>query len=61
MATVHMTDKTNMYSAFCEYTASELYELLIQAPSREEALLYQRLHSLKLALAQERVVGEELL
>jgi hypothetical protein len=43
------------------YTVGEIKELLTKATKREEILFYQRLLSLKLSLAQEKVVGKELL
>ena len=51
----------SMYYEFLQYTISELEELLNAATSREETLFYQRLLALKLGLAQEKVVGQELL
>jgi len=51
----------SMYCEFLQYTISELEELLNAATSREETLFYQRLLALKLGLAQEKVVGQELL
>ena len=53
--------QSNMYHEFLQHTISELEELLNSAISREETLFYQRLLALKLGLAQEKVVGQELL
>jgi len=50
-----------MYEKFVSYSAIEIIELLEKATTREESLFYQRLLSLKLGLAQEKVVGKELL
>jgi len=52
---------TFLFQEFTSYTITELEELLNQAISREENLFYQRLLALKLGLAQEKVVGNELL
>jgi len=54
-------NKQTMFQTFESYSVSELKELLTKAANREETLFYQRLISLKLGLAQERVVGKELL
>ena len=53
--------QANMYHEFLQYTISELEELLNAAINREETLFYQRLLALKLGLAQEKIVGQELL
>jgi len=50
-----------MFKEFSTQTVIELKELLAKATTREENLFYQRLLSLKLSLAQEKVVGKELL
>jgi len=50
-----------MYDKFVSHTISEIKELLAKATSRDEMLFYQRLLSLKLGLAQEKVIGKELL
>lgn len=50
-----------MYNEFISHTINELEELLNNAVEREEILFYQRLLALKLGLAQEKVVGKELL
>jgi len=50
-----------MFHEFVSHSVSELKELLAKAATREEMLFYQRLLSLKLGLAQEQVVGKELL
>jgi len=54
-------NKQSMFQIFASHSVSELKELLTDAADREEILFYQRLISLKLGLAQERVVGKELL
>jgi len=51
----------SMFQKFISYTITELEELLSNATTREEILFYQRLLALKLGLAQEKVVGQELL
>ena len=56
-----METNINIFEEFLKHTISELEELLNKAKNREESLFYQRILSLKLALAQEEVVGEELL
>jgi len=53
--------KNLMYQDFVAHTITELEEFLNQAANREESLFYQRLLALKLGLAQEKVVGKELL
>ena len=55
------TEKANIFQEFAHYTVAELESLLDAANNREESLFYQRLLSLKLGLAQEKVVGKELL
>jgi hypothetical protein len=50
-----------MFKDFLSYSIGELNKLLAEAKTREEILFYQRLISLKLGLAQEKVVGKELL
>ena len=55
------TTPTNMFEEFLQYTITELEELLNAATDREESLFYQRLLALKMGLAQEKVVGMELL
>jgi len=50
-----------MFQAFVSHTITELKELLTNAADRDEVLFYQRLIALKLGLAQEKVVGKELL
>ncbi|MCL2664615.1 MAG: hypothetical protein FWE82_03295 [Defluviitaleaceae bacterium] len=54
-------NKQTMYQSFISYTITELNELLTKATDRDEMLFYQRLIALKLGLAQEKVVGKELL
>ena len=54
-------NKQTMFQIFVSYSITELKELLADATDREEILFYQRLISLKLGLAQEQVVGKELL
>ena len=51
----------DMYDEFLQYTITELEDLLYAAQNREESLFYQQLLSLKMGLAQEKVVGMELL
>ena len=51
----------NMFHEFLQCTITELEDLLDKASNREESLFYQRLLALKLGLAQEKVVGKELL
>ena len=50
-----------MFQMFATHSVFELKELLAKATDRKEILFYQRLLSLKLGLAQEQVVGKELL
>ena len=54
-------NKQTLFQSFISYSINELKELLSNASERDEVLFYQRLISLKLGLAQEKVVGEELL
>ena len=57
-----MTDsKPSLFNDFLSHTITELETLLNQATHREENLFYQRLLALKLGLAQEKIVGKELL
>ena len=53
--------QSNIFHEFLQYTITELEDLLDKASNREERLFYQRLLALKLGLAQEKVVGKELL
>jgi len=53
--------KPTLFQSFISYSITELKELLANASERDEVLFYQRLISLKLGLAQEKVVGAELL
>jgi len=50
-----------MYQTFISCSIAELKEMLTKATVRDEVLFYQRLIALKLGLAQEKVVGKELL
>ena len=50
-----------LFQSFISYSITELKELLTNASERDEVLFYQRMIALKLGLAQEKVVGEELL
>ena len=54
-------NKQTLFQSFISYSVTELKELLANASERDEVLFYQRLISLKLGLAQEKVVGVELL
>ena len=54
-------ERTNIFQEFAHYTVTELENFLDAAANREERLFYQRLLALKLGLAQEKVVGKELL
>jgi len=54
-------NKQTLFQSFISYSITELKELLANASERDEVLFYQRLISLKLGLAQEKVVGVELL
>ena len=49
-----------LYLKFEYCTFRELEELLLAAHSREEKAFYRALLNLKLQIAQERVVGEQL-
>ena len=51
----------DLFQEFAKRSISELEELLKNAANRDELLFYQRLLSLKMGLAQEKVVGKELL
>jgi len=53
--------KQTMFEAFIAYSIAELKELLTKATERDEVLFYHRLIALKLGLAQEKVIGKELL
>ena len=50
-----------MFLKFELYSFRELEELLLSAHSHEEKAFYRSLLNLKLQIAQERVVGEQLL
>jgi len=50
-----------LFQSFISCSITELKDLLAKASERDEMLFYQRLISLKLGLAQEKVVGAELL
>jgi predicted mannosyl-3-phosphoglycerate phosphatase (HAD superfamily) len=53
--------KFNMFEKFNELTITELENCLCNSKTRDEVLFYQKLLALKLGLAQEKVVGRELL
>ena len=53
--------KQPLFQSFVTYSITELKELLTNASERDEVLFYQRMIALKLGLAQEKVVGVELL
>lgn len=53
--------RSSLFEMFISHSVGEIKGLLAKATTREEALFYQRLLSLKLSLAQEKVVGRELL
>ena len=50
-----------LYQQFEYCTFRELEELLLDAHTREEKAFYRSLLNLKLQIAQERVVGEQLI
>jgi len=50
-----------LFQEFTRRTITELQELLDASSSREEMLFYHRLLALKMGIAQEKVVGMELL
>ena len=50
-----------LFQSFISYSIIELKELLTKASERDEMLFYQRMIALKLGLAQEKIVGKELL
>ena len=50
-----------LFQTFISYSITELKKQLTNASERDEVLFYQRMIALKLGLAQEKVVGEELL
>jgi len=54
-------NKQTLFRSFIFYSIAELKELLAKASERDEVLFYQRMIALKLGLAQEKVVGKELL
>jgi len=54
-------DAQTLFQSFLSCSITELKELLANASERDEMLFYQRMIALKLGLAQEKVVGEELL
>lgn len=56
-----MENNINIFEEFLSLSISDLEQLLNQAKNRQESLFYQRMLSLKMGLAQEEIVGEELL
>ena len=54
-------NKQTLFQSFISYSVAELKELLAKASQRDEVLFYQRMIALKLGLAQEKIVGKELL
>gem|GEM_PF-1221265 len=54
-------NKQALFQSFISYSITELKDLLKKASERDEVLFYQRMIALKLGLAQEKVVGKELL
>ncbi len=51
----------DMFALFSRATFGELESLLLRADSRDSKAFYRALLNLKLQIAQEKVVGEELL
>ncbi|MGI6742641.1 MAG: hypothetical protein ACOX4O_03160 [Eubacteriales bacterium] len=51
----------DMFALFSRTTFGELESLLLRAESRDSKAFYRALLNLKLQIAQEKVVGEELL
>ena len=51
----------DLFLRFTELSFSELEWLLIRADSRDAKAFYRALLNLKLQIAQEKIVGEELL
>lgn len=51
----------SIYDYFSKLSITDLEELLNQAMTREESLFYGRILSLKMGLAQEKLIGENLL
>ncbi|MBQ7720307.1 MAG: hypothetical protein IJT56_06950 [Clostridia bacterium] len=54
-------DDGEMYAIFTKMTFPQLEERLIHAESRDAKAFYRALLNLKLQIAQEKIVGEELL
>ncbi|MCL2168620.1 MAG: hypothetical protein FWB74_01180 [Defluviitaleaceae bacterium] len=53
-------EKVDLFEVFNSYTILELKALLNKATDREESIFYSKVLSLKLGLAQEKVIGKEL-
>jgi len=51
----------DMFALFSRTTFGELESLLLRAETRDSKAFYRALLNLKLQIAQEKVVGEELL
>lgn len=58
---VPFSRRKNLYKCFSRHTVTQLEDSLLNAETREEKTFYRTLLNLKLQLAQEKVVGEELL
>lgn len=54
-------EKTCLYELFEGLCLNELEELLLSSGTREEKAFYRSLLNLKLAMAQEKVIGKPLL
>ena len=54
-------NKQTLFQSFISYSITDLKDLLTKASERDEVLFYQRMIALKLGLAQEKVIGKELL
>ena len=54
-------EESDLYILFTELSFSQLEALLIRSESRDAKAFYRALLNLKLQIAQEKIVGEELL
>lgn len=60
MDAIQEQDK-NLFLNFNKYSITDLQDLIYSAETREEKVFYTSLLNLKMTLAQEKVIGKQLL
>ena len=57
---INTNPKEEFFNIFKEYTITELEEKILNAKDREEKIFYAKVLDIKVGLAQEKAIGEEL-